>query len=133
MQEAGGRGARIIDSLEAASDMLAPLFAGARAERLVVAHLDLNSRVTGVRISYAPMDEPIGVPVRAIIADALGLGSASLILAHNHPSGDATPSSADIEATRSLVQAARPLGLVVRDHLVFGGGSFVSFRQRGLL
>ena len=133
MQDAGGRRARIVDSLEAATDMLAPLFARARAERLVVAHLDAESRLIGLRISYAAMDEPIDVPVRAIIADCLGLGSATLILAHNHPSGDATPSSADLDATRSLVQAARPLGLTVRDHLVFGGGIFVSFRQRGLL
>jgi DNA repair protein RadC len=131
MQEAGG--ARIIDSLKAAHDLLAPLFMRARAERLVVAHLDETSRLIGVRIRYAPMDEPIDVPVRAVIADALGLGSTALILAHNHPSGDATPSSADLDATRSLVHAARPLSLTIRDHLVFGGSSFVSFRQRGLL
>lgn len=133
MRGDGGRDARIVDSLDAARVLLAPLFYGARAERLIVAHLDRAGRLLGVRIRYAPPGTPVDVPVRAIVADALQLGTAALILAHNHPSGDPTPSGADIDAMRSLMQAARPLGFAVRDHLVFGGDGFVSFRQRGLL
>jgi len=55
------------------------------------------------------------------------------LLIHNHPSGDPTPSAADIEGTRSLVQVAKPIGVSVRDHLVFGRDSVASFRARGLL
>lgn len=133
MQGAGGRLERIIDSLTAATALLAPLFAQARAERLVVAHLDRNSGLLGLRIRYAPLSQAIDVPLREIVGDALDLGSAALIVAHNHPSGDANPSGADIEATRRLLQATRPLGVTLRDHLIFGGSNVVSFRQRGLL
>ena len=133
MQDAGGGRSRVIDSLAAANALLAPRFAGARAERLYVAHLAADARLVGFRMRFAPAGQSIDFPVREIIADALALGSAALILAHNHPSGDATPTAADIDTTRSLVHAARPLGVAVRDHLVFGGGTFTSFRQRGLL
>lgn len=133
MHAAGGRRARTIDNLEAATALFAPLFAGARSERLYVAHLDRERRLIGLRIRFAPVQQAVDFPVRSIISDALSLESSALILAHNHPSGDATPSATDIEATRSLVQVARPLGIAVREHLVFGGGEAVSFRQRGLL
>lgn len=133
MQPRGGR-KRIIDSLEAANALFAPAFVGARDERLYIAHLDAERRLIGVRIRFAPEGRPVDFPLRAIIGDAVALGSTDLILAHNHPSGDPVPSATDIEVTRSLVQIARPIGLNVRDDLVFGGGGrFVSFRQRGLL
>jgi DNA repair protein RadC len=124
----------LIDSLSAAEAFFAPTFDRARDERLHVGHLDAGMRLIGVRIRYAAAGMPVEFAIRGIIADAIQLGSAALILAHNHPSGDPTPSATDIETMRSLVQVARPLGLVVRDHLVFGSeGRFVSFRQSGLL
>lgn len=128
-----GRRVRIIDSQHAAVALFEPLFAGARDERLCVAHLDSSSTLLGMRVRYAARGEPVEFPVRTIIADAVALDSAALILAHNHPSGDPAPSATDIEATRSLVLAARPLGLAVREHLVFGGGGVASFREKGLL
>ncbi|NNM76940.1 DNA repair protein [Sphingomonas sp. ID1715] len=122
-----------IDSLDAARALLGRLLARAEAERLYVAHLRRDGRLIRLRVRNAAMGRQIDFPLRTIVTDALNLGSAALILAHNHPSGDPTPSSADIDATRSLIRAARPLGIAVSDHLVFAGESFVSFRQRGLL
>jgi DNA repair protein RadC len=133
MQGADGRPARIIDSLEAAHDLFAPRFRHARDERLHVAHLDGCHRLIGYRIRYAGQNRAVELTVRAIVADALALGSAGLLIAHNHPSGDPTPSINDIEATRVLIQVLRPIGVSLRDHLVFGGGRCVSFRARGLL
>lgn len=133
MHHPGGRRARIVDSYEAAEAMLAPLFARAREERLYVAHLSADHRLLGFRMRFGAEAERIDFSVRAIVADALALGSAGLILAHNHPSGDPTPSSADLDATRSLMQVTRTLNIAVRDHLVFGGTSVLSFRKRGLL
>ncbi|HEV2568541.1 JAB domain-containing protein [Sphingomonas sp.] len=133
MQDAGGRQGGIIDSLAAAKALLQPLFEGARTERLYVAHLGSDGALIRLRVRYAKMDKHIDFPLRTIVADALAYGSTSLILAHNHPSVDATPSRTDIDATRSLIQATRVLGVTVRDHLVFGGEAFSSFRQRGLL
>ena len=56
-----------------------------------------------------------------------------MILAHNHPSGDPTPSTADVEMTRQVAEAGRPLRISVHDHIVVGRSGCVSFREAGLL
>lgn len=73
------------------------------------------------------------MPVKQIIVDAARLGSAALVLAHNHPGGDARPSSADCRATRKLARAAEALDVAVLDHLIFAGGDCSSMRRMGLL
>ena len=133
MERGRGRRIRIIDSLEAARALFAPALARARDERLYVAHLDEARCLIGLRIRFAPDAGAVEFPLRGIIADAIALGSVEIVVAHNHPSGDPAPSRTDIESTRSLVQVARPMGLTVRDHLIFGGGNMVSFRAQGLL
>jgi len=70
---------------------------------------------------------------REIVKRALELGATSIILVHNHPSGDPTPSRADIEMTREIASAARTLHIAVHDHLVIGRGGHVSFKSLGLL
>lgn len=123
---------RTIDSPEAARALFAGL-ADARDERLCVAHLDAQSRLIGLRFRFGKTGSTVPFSIRAIVADALALHSSSLIVAHNHPSGDPDPTAMDIDMTRSLLQATRPLGLTLRDHLIFGGGRIASFRDRGLL
>ncbi len=75
------------------------------------------------------------VPVypREIVKRALELNASALILVHNHPSGDTTPSQADIDMTRQVVTAAQALGLTVHDHLIIGKSAELSFRSQGLL
>lgn len=73
------------------------------------------------------------MPIRDIIVDAARLGSSGVVLAHNHPSGDATPSSADCRATRKLARAAEALDLAVLDHLIFAGRDCSSMRRLGFL
>ncbi|MEE4209137.1 MAG: DNA repair protein RadC [Parvularcula sp.] len=73
------------------------------------------------------------VYVREVIKRALTLNAAAIILVHNHPSGDPTPSRADIEMTARIVEAARNVDLTVHDHLIIGRGEEVSFRQLGLI
>jgi DNA repair protein RadC len=70
---------------------------------------------------------------REIIKRALALNASALILVHNHPSGDPTPSRADIEMTREIVEAARALRIAVHDHIVIGRGGTASFKGLGLL
>lgn len=70
---------------------------------------------------------------REVIRRALELSASALILLHNHPSGDPTPSRADIEMTRMVIDAARCLGLQVHDHLVVGRDGTASFRALGLM
>jgi DNA repair protein RadC len=73
------------------------------------------------------------LPLRQIIGAALAHGSQGLILAHNHPSGDASPSRADLDATRRLADTAASLGIRVHDHLIFAGRDCRSLRAMGLL
>lgn len=71
---------------------------------------------------------------REVVKRALDLGASALILVHNHPSGDPSPSKADREMTKAIVQAASALGLVVHDHLIIGRGHRpYSFKANGLL
>jgi DNA repair protein RadC len=70
---------------------------------------------------------------REIMKRALALNASALILVHNHPSGDPTPSRADIEMTREIAEAARALRIAVHDHLVIGRGGTASFKALGLL
>ena len=70
---------------------------------------------------------------REVVKRALDLGAAAMILVHNHPSGDPTPSKADIAVTRDIVKAAAPLGVTVHDHLIIGRGRHTSLRDLGLL
>lgn len=70
---------------------------------------------------------------REVVKRALELNASALILVHNHPSGDPTPSKADISVTREIVKAAAPLNLTVHDHLIIGRGRHTSLREMGLL
>jgi DNA repair protein RadC len=69
---------------------------------------------------------------REVVRKALEVGACAVILVHNHPSGDPTPSSADVEMTRQVVDAGRTLNIVVHDHLVVGRQGVASFKALGL-
>lgn len=73
------------------------------------------------------------VYVREVVKRALELASTAIILVHNHPSGDPTPSRADIDMTRMIVDAGRPLGVAVHDHVIVGRGGHASFRALRLI
>ena len=68
-----------------------------------------------------------------VVKRALELNASAVVLAHNHPAGDPTPSAADIDMTRKVVEAARALGIAVHDHFVVGGDTVASFKGLGLL
>jgi DNA repair protein RadC len=70
---------------------------------------------------------------REVVRRALDLGATAVILVHNHPSGDPTPSPADIEMTRRVVEAGKTLGITVHDHVVVGRKGHTSFKSSGLL
>ncbi|MDO7843598.1 JAB domain-containing protein [Sphingomonas immobilis] len=70
---------------------------------------------------------------RQVVGRALELAAAGVVLAHNHPSGDPTPSQADIELTRHVAAAGQPLGVSVLEHIVIGFGEHRSFRALGFL
>ncbi|MEO7602021.1 MAG: JAB domain-containing protein [Sphingomicrobium sp.] len=123
-----------IDGLDAAREFFAGCIADSnlRQEHLFVAHLDGESRC--LHLSRHSGDETgANFPIREIVADAAAHGSAGIVLAHNHPSGDSRPSDADKRATRRLAAATEALDCAVLDHLVFGGRDVSSLRQLGYL
>lgn len=123
-----------LDGLASARSFFAGCIADAdpSLESLWVAHLD--DQANCLHLSRHRGDESgTDFPLRSIIADAASHGSAGIVLAHNHPSGDPTPSEGDKRATRRLACAAEALDCTIVDHLVFGGGGVTSFRQVGLL
>jgi DNA repair protein RadC len=73
------------------------------------------------------------VYTREVITRALVLGASSLILVHNHPSGDPAPSAADIAVTNDIIKAAAALGIAVHDHLIIGRGGHTSLRELGII
>ena len=70
---------------------------------------------------------------REVVKRALELGASSLILAHNHPSGDVNPSKEDVEITKLIIAAAKPLGIEVHDHLIIGAKKHFSFKSKGVI
>lgn len=123
-----------LDGLETARGFFAGCFADTDPgrESLWVAHVDEQARC--VHLTRHEGDETgAEFPLRSIIADAAVHGSAGIVLAHNHPSGDATRSADDCRATRRLASAAEALDCAILDHLVFAGGECTSLRRMGLL
>ncbi len=91
-----------------------------------------NGIISREEISVGSLSASIVHP-REIFNIPLRKSAASVILFHNHPSGDPSPSREDLEVTRRLVDAGNLLGVSVRDHIVIGDGCFFSFREKGLL
>ena len=121
-----------MDTARHVADLLAPLFAGRTEEAVGILHLDRDRRVLGV-MQFDGEPGSADLPLRAIVAEALRLGSAAIVLAHNHPSGVAAPSEDDLAVTRRLAQAVEPLGIRLHDHLIFAGNDCLSLRGLGLL
>ncbi|MFO7951994.1 MAG: DNA repair protein RadC [Bacillota bacterium] len=91
-----------------------------------------NHVISREEISVGSLSASIVHP-REIFTLPLRKSAASVILFHNHPSGDPAPSQEDLEVTRRLVDAGNILGIAVRDHIIIGDGCFFSFREKGLL
>ena len=100
-------------------------------ERFHVLYLDRKNRlISDERMAVGTVDH---VPVypREVIKRALILGASALILIHNHPSGDPTPSEADLTMTKEIQKGCRFLGLTLHDHIIVGGGYELSLRGLG--
>jgi len=102
-------------------------------ERLGAINLDAKHRIIREREIYVGTLNSATVSTRDVLRHALDDHAASVIVFHNHPSGDATPSSEDLLFTRKLVEAGKVLGVDVLDHLILGANRFVSLKQRGAM
>lgn len=101
-------------------------------EHFRVLYLDTRNRLLGIETIYVGSLNASHIRVGEVFRDAVKRNCAAIIVAHNHPSGDSTPSPEDVEVTRQLVDAGNLLDIEVLDHLVIGQQRFVSLRERGL-
>ena len=116
-----------------AAPLLAQYIGETDREVFAVALLTIRRRVLGLHtVSVGCLTSSLVHP-REVFKPAILAGSAALLLAHNHPSGDPEPSAEDIALTRRLMAAGHLLGIEVLDHLILGeAGRFVSLRERGV-
>lgn len=102
-------------------------------EKFRILFLDKKNRLIADEVQQEGTVDHTPVYVREVVKRALELAATAIVLVHNHPSGDPTPSRADIEMTRQIVDAARPLGIVIHDHIIVGREGHASFKALRLI
>jgi DNA repair protein RadC len=113
--------------------LVLPRLSGLRREEVIVIALDSGSRVLRViPISAGSIDRAL-LPKRETLHAVLAVDGTRFALAHNHPSGDPSPSAQDLTLTRELRQAARTVGLELVDHVIVGGRTWLSLAEAGYL
>lgn len=122
----------VIKNPKDAADLIMFDMAGLVQENLWVLLLDTRNHVLKIEKLYKGSLNSSSVRMGELFKAALTNNAASIILAHNHPSGDPTPSPEDVAMTRGAQQAGRLLDIEVLDHIVIGHNSFVSMKDRGL-
>jgi DNA repair protein RadC len=116
-----------------ASDLIMEELRYQTVEHFMCLFLNTKNQVTAREtLSVGTLNASLVHP-REVFREAIKRGSASIICAHNHPSGDPTPSPEDIALTRRLREAGELVGIDVLDHLIIGDGKYVSLKERGLL
>lgn len=124
----------MIKTPQDAAQLLMPRLAGLEQEEVYVLVLDARNRVIGAPVMvYRGCLNAASMRTGELFREAIRLNGASVIVAHNHPSTDPSPSATDVLVTKTLIEAGRLLDLEVLDHLVIGGfQSFISMKEIGL-
>lgn len=115
------------------ANLLMPDLRYLKKETLKSVLLDTKNKVLAIKtVSVGDLSSSIVHP-REVFKDAVIASAAALIVAHNHPSGDPTPSPEDVAVTKRLIGAGEILGIDLLDHIVIGDGTFASLKERGLI
>jgi DNA repair protein RadC len=140
VQEAGQRLARaevmdkpLLGNWDRLMEYLATVLAREKIEQFRILFLDPRNRLIADEAQARGTVNHTPVYPREVVKRALELHATAIILVHNHPSGDPTPSRADIEMTAEIRDACGVLGVVLHDHVIIGNGAWLSFRKKGLL
>ena len=122
-----------IRSPQDAADLLMPELRDEPQEHFKGIFLNNKNEVLKIRtITIGSLNASIITP-RELFREAISSNGASVIIAHNHPSGDPAPSKEDIDVTKRLLQAGQMIGIEVLDHIIIGDGRWVSLKERGLM
>ena len=114
-------------------DLLGPEMSALAQEQLRVLLLNTRNRVMAQRLIYQGTVNSSAVRPAEVLRPAVVEAAPSIIVSHNHPSGDPTPSPEDVAVTRDLVAAGKLLDIEVLDHIVIGAGRYVSLKEKGLM
>jgi len=126
-------GRPVISSWDALLDYCQASMAYSTTEQFRILFLDRKNALIADEVQQKGTVDHTPVYPREVVKRALELGASALIMVHNHPSGDPTPSGADIDMTRQVIEAGKPLGIAVHDHVVVGKGAYTSFKSLGLI
>ncbi len=110
----------MLSSWDALGDYLHAAMAHSRVEEVRILFLNAKNMLIANEALWQGSVDEASVHVREVIARAIALGATALIIVHNHPSGDPTPSTQDIRLTRDLVEAGRHMKVTVHDHVIVG-------------
>jgi DNA repair protein RadC len=123
----------VLSSWDALGDYLHAAMAHSRVEEVRILFLNAKNVLIANEALWQGSVDEASVHVREVIARAIALGATALIIVHNHPSGDPTPSQQDIRLTRDLVEAGRHMKVTVHDHVIVGASGRTSMRALGLI
>jgi DNA repair protein RadC len=123
----------VLSSWAALLDYCRTMMAYEEREQFRILFLDKKNTLIADEVQQTGTVDHTPVYPREVIRRALELSATAIILVHNHPSGDPTPSRADIQMTQTIVDVGKPLGIAVHDHLIIGREGHVSFKGAGLM
>ncbi len=123
----------VLSSWSSVLDYCRMAMAFAEREQFRILFLDRKNALIADEVQQTGTVDHTPVYPREVMRRALELSASAIILVHNHPSGDPTPSGADMRMTRELVDIAKPLGIAIHDHIVVGRDGHASFRSLGLI
>ena len=123
----------LLSSWDALEDYLHAAMAHKRVEEVRILFLNAKNMLLANEALWQGSVDEASVHVREVISRAIALGATAVIIVHNHPSGDPTPSQQDIRLTRDLVEAGRHMKVVVHDHVIVGADGRTSLRAMGLI
>ncbi|MES2339757.1 MAG: DNA repair protein RadC [Pseudomonadota bacterium] len=123
----------VLANWQALLDYLRADMAHHQIERVRVLHMNSRNQLIRDEVMNEGSIDEAPVYAREVIRRAIDLGSAAIILVHNHPSGDASPSRADIEITRAIADAGKRLNIALHDHIIVARGGHTSLRAQGLI
>ncbi len=123
---------KILRTIDECGKFLLPKFHGRRNETVFLLCLDAKGKVLACKMIGEGSVNSAGVPIRRVVEAALAHNSSAVVLAHNHPSGLAIPSTEDVETTRILARALQAVEIVLTDHLIVADNDYVSMIQSGL-
>ena len=123
----------VLSSWSALLDYCRSAMAFSQKEEFRIIFLDKKNQVIADERQQQGTVDHTPVYPREVVKRALELSASAIILVHNHPSGDPTPSSADVTMTRTIIDVAKPLGIQVHDHIIVGREGHTSFMGIGLI